>query len=95
MGIDKIRDYADGVARDFDVSGDQYYYDNGQGCGTIWFTTLKEARAFIKQHGKISGYTSGLCEQCQCHYSYGTKAHAKYPSHACAQWKEDIKRGKV
>ena len=47
MGIHHIRDYKDNISKDFDVLGDNIYFDNGQGCGTIWFKTIEEARKFI------------------------------------------------
>ena len=86
--------YKDNIYKDTNICDPErvYFSDGGQGCRTIWFKTVKEARKFIKQHGRITGYDAGLCEKCQGHYSWMTKGWIKYPAYACSQWKEEIKR---
>ena len=66
--------------------------ENGEGCRTIFYT-LKAARKEVKRlfstGEKIkTGRDFGLCEQCQCHYSYGTKEYRKSKSFACHKQKE-------
>lgn len=87
-----ITDYKDNISRDNDVLGDQVYFDNGQGCGTIWFKSVPEARKFIAKHGRIGGYHSGLCVKCQCHYSIRDREHKKFKPWICNEWAEKLKR---
>jgi len=88
-----IIDHKDGISRDTHVLGDNVYFGLGQGCGTIWFKTVGQARSFLKKHGEISGRDSSLCKKCQCHYSslLNPKEYQKYPDFACGKWKEQIK----
>jgi len=82
----------DDVHRDTHVFGDNYYLTNGQGCGTIWFGSLAEARRFRDLFGNhADGYHSGICERCACHYSISDPEHGKYPEWACYAWKEEMK----
>ena len=82
----------DEVHRDTNVLGDRYYLTNGQGCGTIWFASLAEARRFRAIFGNnADGYHSGICERCACHYSISDPEQAKYPEFACFAWKEEQK----
>lgn len=80
-----------------DVDGPKWYFTNGEGCRTIWFETAEEAALFLFYHGYKTGTDSGLCKQCNCHYSFGTKEYKKYPQHACGAWKEKMpkKGGKL
>ena len=86
-----IIEYKDDIFRDTNVLKPNVYFDLGQGCGTIWFNSVSEARKFIEKHGRISGRDSGLCEQCGCHYSVGSKEHKQYPEFACRDWKRIIR----
>ena len=86
-----IIDYADGISRDTNVLGENVYYDNGQGCGTIWFKNVKQARKFIAKHGRIDGRDSGLCKKCQCHYSKGTHGWTIYKQWVCHKWIASLK----
>lgn len=86
-----VIDYDGGIARDTNVLDENVYFDNGQGCGTIWFKNVEDARKFIAKHGRISGQDSGLCKNCQCHYSHGTKEWKKYKPWICHQWAEELK----
>jgi len=85
-----IIDYKDDIHKDTFVYPPNIYFGNGQGCGTLWFYTPKEAKDFITKHGRLSGRDSGLCKKCQNHYSFGTPEYKKYPPFACKQWKEKI-----
>lgn len=87
-----IIDYDGGISRDTNVLGENVYYDDGQGCGTIWFKSVEEARKFIAKHGRISGQDSGLCKNCQHHYSHGTKGWNTYKPWACHRWAKKLKK---
>ena len=88
-----VRTYKDNIHKDTNIcDSEKVYFSNGQGCDTIWFKTIKEAREFIEKHGRINGHTAGLCEKCSCHYSYQTKEWKKYPEYSCFEWKEIIKK---
>jgi len=82
-----IIDYEEGISRDTNVYGENVYFDNGQGCGTIWFKNVKEAKDFLEEKGKISGFDSGLCDKCGC----SAKGRGKYKDFVCKEWKEKIK----
>lgn len=87
-----IIDYDDGISSDTNILGERFYYDNGQGCGTIWFKNVKQARKFIAKYGPLSGRDSGLCKKCQCHYSKGTHGWKIYEEWACHKWIAKLKR---
>lgn len=87
-----IIDYDGDIARDTNVLGENVYYDNGQGCGTIWFKTVGDARKFIAKYGRISGQDSGLCKKCQCHYSKDTHGWNIYKPWVCDKWATKLKR---
>ena len=91
-----IIDYGGGVSRDTAILGDNVYADNGQGCRTVWYPSVEQARRVITALGFTpNGRDSGLCEQCSCHYSYGTPEWGKYPEFACCEWKEKVARGEI
>lgn len=84
--------YEDDIHKNTLACDDSIFFGNGQHCGTIWFSTVPEARKFIRKKGRLSGQDAGLCEKCKCHYSIYTKDYEKYTNNACSQWKEDIKK---
>ena len=71
------------VSRDTNVYGANVYIENGQGCGTIWFNTVAQAKKALKADGIKRGSDLADCTKCSCHYSYGTKEHKKYPEYLC------------
>ena len=85
-----IIDYKDNISKDTNIYGANIYFDNGQGCGTLWFNTAEQTRKFIAKNGRISAQDSGLCKKCNHSYSFGTKEYKKYPSLACKEWKEKL-----
>lgn len=86
-----IIDYDDDVHRDTNVLEPNVYTGAGQGCGTVWFDSVLQARRIITKLGRIpTGQDSGLCEQCSCHYSFGSPEHKKYPEYACREYKKSI-----
>lgn len=87
-----IINYGDHISRDTNILGDSVYYDNGQGCGTIWFKNVKQARKFIAKYGRIGGQDSGLCKKCECHYSKGTHGWTIYKPYVCNKWAARLKR---
>lgn len=94
--MDKIRDYKGGISRDFNICPDddgilrQFYADNGQGCRTVWYPTLKQARNIIKLwNGKApNGRDSAMCKLCGCHGE-------GFPMHACRTWKQMVALGEI
>lgn len=87
-----IIDYADDIHRNMEVVGpDNVFFGNGQGCGTIWFSSVDEARHFLQAFGKLSGFASKLCENCGCHYGRGHYFWKRYPNHICQAWKKEIR----
>ncbi len=82
-----ILDFKYDIHKDTNVYGNNFYFGNGQGCGTLWFKTLQQVKDFIAEQGRISGHDSGFCEKCNHHYSFGTKEYKKYPPLACKEWK--------
>lgn len=87
-----IREYQGEIYRDYDVLDPEcVYYSNGEGCGTIWFKTVADARRFKDHYGRLSGKTSGLCVHCQYHYSYGTMEYRYLPGLLCRKWASDLK----
>lgn len=86
-----IIDYEGDVHRDTAVLAPNVYCGNGQGCGTVWFDTVEQARAVIKKLGKTpTGQDAGLCHECSCHYSYGSAEYLRYPEWACREYKRKI-----
>lgn len=85
-----IQEYKDDINRDYNIHDKNVYFGNGQGCGTIWFKSVPDARKFINEYGYLSGFDSKLCKKCQCHYSIDNKEYNKYSKFACEQWKEQI-----
>jgi len=47
-----IREFKGNIKKDSRVCKPNYYFDNGQGCGTIWFISRKQAEKFLEKHGK-------------------------------------------
>lgn len=90
--IKMIRTYNGDVYRDCDVLGpENVFYSDGEGCGTIWFKTVGDARKFRDHYGRLSGRTSGLCVHCQHSYSYGTMEYRYLPPLLCRKWASDLK----
>jgi len=87
-----IEIYKDEIYKDTDVVGDNVYFTNGQGCDTIWFASVEDARRFIAKYGRITGQDSDLCKVCACHYSYFDKEIEKYSEFVCEDWKKEMKR---
>jgi hypothetical protein len=91
-----VKTYSDGISRDTRVYGDNVYFSDGQGCDTIWFTTVPDARKFLERIGyryRFGGHESGLCGCCQRHFSYSDKENwDKTKPHMCDCWKENIKK---
>ena len=99
----KIQDFGDykGVPtfKDFNVAdGEQVYIGNGQGCATLWFGTVGEARAFIDKYEKRIKYTNGrgliprrICKECKGHYSFNTKKWKNAPRDNCSDVKQQLK----
>lgn len=90
------------IYRDYNVvDGQQVYIGNGQGCDTLWFKSVKEARRFIRTFrdkmvvtdlGIVQGLIpKSICNKCRCHYSFGTKEWEKYKDFACEEYKEELK----
>jgi hypothetical protein len=50
-----VKTYSDGISRDAQIYGDNVYFSEGQGCDTIWFTTVPEAR----------GQAAQVCQVCR------------------------------
>lgn len=82
------------------VYGEQYYIGNGQGCGTFWFKTLKDAKKFIdhfidritQKSGHLGLIPESVCSKCQNRYSPAVDPdkYRKYPPHACKELKERL-----
>lgn len=87
-----IIEYTGGWYRDTNISGDQVFYSPGQGCGTIWFKTVKEARKFVNEYEDISGSDLGLCEKCRNHYSSSSKEYNFFPENVCHEAIEALKK---
>lgn len=83
-----IRDFKDDISKDTNVFGANVYLTSGQGCSTIWFETVPQARKALKRDGIKTGKDLVDCTKCNCHYSYGTREYRKYPPHLCGDAKE-------
>lgn len=86
-----IIDYKNNISRDTHIYGDNVYYTSGQGCGTIWFKNVADARKFIAKHGRITGQESGRCKLCQNAYSFNSDEYNKYFPFACNSWEKKKK----
>ncbi len=83
------------IDKNHDVGGNQFYiYENsgGEGCRTIWYPTLETAKKEVERLFKTSekvatGADSGLCNECQNRYSYGSKEWKKYKPSKCESFK--------
>jgi len=68
-----ITDHDDNIHRDWGVLSPNVYAGDGQGCATIWFHSIPEAREAIVNNGNVipTGKDAGLCEQCRgsCSFS--------------------------
>lgn len=80
-----IIQYKDGIFKDTNVYGDNIYLagNRGQGCGTIWFSSVNQARKALEKDGVITGSELYDCKKCACHYSITDERHNKYPEFAC------------
>ena len=92
-----IIEYGNGIYRNTNAIGDNVYLagpGRGQGCDTLWFKTVAEAKKFVKKYGLINGHAAGVCDQCKCHYAYNSKEWKNAPfDYACKGWKKKIKAG--
>jgi len=88
------KDYADDISRDTDVHGDDVYVNTGgQGCETVWYSSVPACRALLRHKGKVpSGRDLGLCCVCSCHYSVTEKGYKGYPEFVCKDYKEGLSR---
>jgi len=86
-----IIQYNDNVFKDTNVYGDNIYLagNRGQGCGTIWFSSVKQAKKAFEKDGAITGSKLYDCEKCACHYSIIDKQQKKYPEFACHETKKN------
>lgn len=68
------------------------FIGNGQGCGTVWYYTVADARRAVELNGGVPphGRQSGLCEGCHCHFSPRTqpKLYRQATPYACSDWKD-------
>jgi hypothetical protein len=95
-----IQKYKDGIKKDHNIV-DKYktYLGNGQGCETVWFSSVPAARKALKQNGIKTGRDLFNCKECACHYSCFNEEHLKYPEYACSDAKKqyakqfDINKG--
>lgn len=90
-----IIEYDNGICRDTNVLGNNVYMDNGQGCGTVWYSSVKQAAiVFEIYEGAPSGHDANLCHMCKCHYSINDPKYKKaLYENACQQWKKKIASG--
>jgi hypothetical protein len=80
----------DSIFRDTNICDDHnVYLSNGQGCGTIWFKTVGQARGALEKDGIKDGRDLFDCSKCACHYSASDKKQKNYPFHACTEAKEE------
>ncbi len=99
MAIVEYTDMTTGitVCKDTNVLGSNCYAEwpeGGQGCGTIWFATVGQARAVALQLRRMpTGREAGLCDQCRGTHRHGSAGWKKYPDWACKEWKERIASG--
>jgi len=87
-----------GINRNHDVGGEQFYIFeagqlHGEGCETIWYPTLEAAerevqRLFKTNQKVVTGVDSGLCNECQNSYFYGSEGWKKYGPLRCADFKQ-------
>jgi hypothetical protein len=92
-----ILHYDNDIKRDTHVYSDSVYIGDGQGCGTVWYPTVQQARKIVNQLDEVPvGQDAGLCHLCKCSYSIHSDdwKKAKY-EYACKQWKEDVASGKI
>jgi len=84
-----IQTTVDNIKKDLNVYGDNVYLGNGQGCDTIWFKTVPQARKALERDGIKTGHDLCDCSKCGCHYSFQSPGWKKYPQHACSAAKEE------
>jgi hypothetical protein len=88
-----IINFTGDIHKDTSVLGNNTYYGNGQGCGTIWYKNVPSARRATQgKHPALIKRGSDFydCAQCGCHYPYpfGSVAHHRYAQFACKKAKE-------
>ncbi len=87
-----VIDYGDGIFRDTNIVDEANVYigENGQGCSTVWFKSVPDARMAYENNDyrEPDGSDAGLCEQCACHYSASDPKQKGKPFHACTDWKD-------
>jgi|GEM_PF-1569347 hypothetical protein len=67
--------------------GKKFYLTSGQGCRTIWFSSLKAAKEALKNDGVKTGKDLMDCSECGNHYSFHDERWKKLPVHACGEAK--------
>ena len=93
-----VIEYGYGICRDTSVLGDNVYVDEqGQGCGTVWYPTVAQARKIVKLYeGTPEGHHANVCHLCKCRYSFGSDEHRKAPfEYACKEWKAKVAAGDI
>ena len=91
-----IIEYKNGIRKDTHVYRNNVYIGGigrGQGCGTIWFRTVKGANKALSKDAIKEGRDLFDCTKCRCHYSIFDKEGEVYPWHACSDLKEEYAKG--
>ncbi len=103
MGISKIRYYKPyrgvPIARDYSIYGEQVYIGLSQGCHTIWFQSVEDAKKFIdfyenelKKAKDFRMIPEDLCRNCRNHYPIGSEEWRNSAEFNCKEYKEELKR---
>jgi len=82
-----IRDYEGDIHRDFNVLPPNVYIGEGQGCSTIWYYTVPQARKARKNRHIPSGYDAKLCRACACACSVSDPCHKYLREFICGEYK--------
>ena len=86
-----ITTYKDDIHRDTNVLEPNVYLSNGQGCGTVWFATVEDARRILELWGHTpEGSETNLCKVCACSYAHGTKENQQFKEFMCREWKAQV-----
>jgi len=83
-----IQTFKNNIHKDTAVYGDNVYIGNGQGCGTIWFKSMAQARKAFQKDGIKTGCHLFDCLKCACHYSAWDVKQKDFEFHACSKVKE-------
>ena len=75
-----------GIKKDTNVFGWNYYAGKGQSCATVWYPSVETALKVISKIGKVpTGFDSGLCDECT-----KNNIDSGLPIFLCSKWKENI-----